>query len=306
MNNYKDISGLVSEITSFSTHDGPGIRTTVFMMGCPLRCKWCSNPETFEKSQKIYYFPKKCKSSGKCQTVCPQKAIGPSELMYDRIDRDKCDLCMKCVDACLHNAYEICGALYTVEEIFRIVNKDKIFYRDSGGITISGGEPLLQAEFVLALFMLCKENGISTVLDTSGYGNTGDLINILKYTDLVLYDIKTMDDKKHQKWTGVSNKLILENAIITSKKVETRISLPLIPDINNDKENIHELAKFAVSSGVNWIDVNLIHFLGESKYKHLGLKPPYDKFKTVDKADLDSILDIFHQYGLDTTINRVM
>lgn len=306
MDNYNKSVGIISEITNFSTHDGPGIRTTVFMMGCPLRCKWCSNPETFKMEQSLYYFPKKCKGTGKCQIVCPQGAIGKVDDFYNRIDRDKCNLCMKCVDSCLYDAYQICGTRYTVEDVFNIVKRDKVFYRESGGVTVSGGEPLQQSKFVKSLFKLCKEDGISTVLDTSGYGNTEELMDILSYTDLVLYDIKAMDDRIHQELTGVSNKLILENAIITSKSVNTRISFPLVPKFNDDKTNIHKLAEFAISNKIEWIDINTIHFLAEGKYRHLGLEPPYYEFELVDESNLKSIIDVFHKYGLKTTINRVM
>lgn len=300
------MTGLVSEITNFSTRDGPGIRTTVFLKGCPLRCKWCSNPETMKPYPQLYYIPSKCKGCGKCVPVCPHGAISENYTRYTRVDRHKCDLCTKCIDTCLHKAFKKSGETYTVEKLMGLLERDRPFFGAEGGLTISGGEPLLQGEFVKELFRQCKAHGISTVLDTSGFGDTELLRNILADTDLVLLDIKHMDPAAHLKWTGRSNELILKNAAVIAQTVETRISFPLIADVNDSPENIHETARFAVEHGIEWIDVNPFHELGKGKYHYLGKYSPYGRFRQLEKETIQSAITIFKQYGLHTTIGRMM
>lgn len=297
---------MVSEITSFSTHDGPGIRTSVFLKGCPLRCRWCSNPETWNPVFQLYFMERKCTGCGKCEKVCPVQAIGPASQGKDRIKRDLCTLCKSCLNTCLLGAYRISGTLYEAKDLFRKIQRDKPFFGDNGGLTISGGEPLSQPEFVRELFSLCKEDGISTVLDTSGYGKWEDLENILPLTDLVLLDIKAMDNEVHQKWTGVSNQLILENAVRIAAKVPVRISLPLIPGVNDDKENLLKTAEFACKNGVEWMDINPFHALGAAKYESLGLESPYTQFRSMEKEEVEQAAELFRGNGLKVSVGRMM
>lgn len=300
------MQGMVSEITSFSTHDGPGIRTSVFLKGCPLRCRWCSNPETWNPVFQLYFMERKCTGCGKCEKVCPVQAIGPASQGKDRIKRDLCTLCKSCLNTCLLGAYRISGTLYEAKDLFRKIQRDKPFFGDNGGLTISGGEPLSQPEFVRELFSMCKEDGISTVLDTSGYGKWEDLENILPLTDLVLLDIKAMDNAVHQKWTGVSNQLILENAVRIAAKVPVRISLPLIPGVNDDKENLLKTAEFACKNGVEWMDINPFHALGAAKYESLGLESPYTQFRSMEKEEVEQAAELFRGYGLKVSVGRMM
>jgi len=300
------MTGLVSEITTFSTRDGPGIRTTVFLKGCPLRCKWCSNPETFKPYAQLYYISSKCKGCGKCEAVCPQGAISEHYTRYNRVDRSKCDLCMKCVNTCLNKAFKKSGETYTVERLMGLVERDRPFFGATGGLTVSGGEPLLQGEFVKALFRQCKARGISTVLDTSGYGDNELLQELLEDTDLALLDIKHMDPESHLKWTGRSNALILKNATLIARTVKTRISIPLIAGVNDSPENIHATARFAVEHGIEWIDVNPFHKLGAGKYHYLGMRSPYNRFLPLEKETIQSTITILQQYGLQTTLGRMM
>lgn len=300
------MQGMVSEITSFSTHDGPGIRTSVFLKGCPLRCRWCSNPETWNPVFQLYFMERKCTGCKKCEKVCPVQAIGPASQGKDRIKRDLCTLCKSCLNTCLPGAYRISGTLYEAKDLFRKIRRDKPFFGDDGGLTISGGEPLCQPEFVRELFSLCKEDGISTVLDTSGYGKWEDLENILPLTDLVLLDIKAMDNAVHQKWTGVSNQLILENAVRIAAKVPVRISLPLIPGVNDDKENLLKTAEFACKNGVEWMDINPFHALGAAKYESLGLESPYTQFRPMEKEEVEQAAELFRGYGLKVSVGRMM
>lgn len=300
------MTGLVSEITNFSTRDGPGIRTTVFLKGCPLRCKWCSNPETYKPHKQLYYIPSKCKGCGNCEAACPQNAISNRNSSYTRVDRHKCDLCMKCVDTCLYKAFKISGQTYTVERLLGLLERDRPFFGATGGLTVSGGEPLLQGEFVRELFHECKLHGISTVLDTCGYGDSALLEEILTDTDMVLLDIKHMDPAAHMKWTGRSNELILKNAALIVRTVKTRISLPLIADVNDSPENIHQTARFAVELGIEWVDINPFHKLGAGKYHYLGMRSPYGRFRPLEKETIESTITILQQYGLHTTLGRMM
>lgn len=300
------LTGLVSEITSFSTMDGPGIRTTVFLKGCPLRCKWCSNPETWEKRKALYYIPKKCKGCGKCEQVCPNRAISSRYTYPTRIDRKKCNLCFKCVETCPNRAFKISGREYTVREMLAFLEKEKIFYSKEGGLTFSGGEPLMQDQFVYEVFKACRDNKISTVLDTSGFGNTDSLKKILEYTDLVLLDIKLMNDNLHKKWTGISNKLILKNAAVIASTVPVRISLPLIQGVNDTKENLYATAEFALANGISHIDVMPLHTLGAGKYRYLGMYSPYAFFSKLNKNDLNYSIELLRRFGLEVSLGRMM
>lgn len=300
------MKGLVSEITSFSTHDGPGIRTTVFLKGCPLRCKWCSNPETFTREKRLFYIANKCQGCGRCEAVCPVGAIGKKEKGFRRIDRKTCDLCLKCLEVCMAKAFQVSGREYTAEELFERLLREKPFYGKNGGLTMSGGEALSQWEFTAEVFSLCKAEGISNVLDTTGYGSDEALERILPLTDLCLLDIKHMNSELHRHWTGVSNERILANARRIAKQVETRISLPLVAGVNNTPQNLHETAEFAVSCHIQWIDLNPLHMLGASKYHFLGKNSPYGKFRKLEKSEVEEACRILKSHGLSVSIGRMM
>jgi len=296
--------GIITEIKRFATHDGPGIRTSIFLKGCPLRCDWCSNPETIDTAPQLYFIASRCKECGACLKVCPEQAIATE--VSNRILRDRCTLCMTCVEACLHGALSPVGEEITTERLMAEIEKDLPFYGDDGGLTLTGGEPLHQPEFCIALLKGCRERGISTVLDTCGFAPTEVVEEAMKYTDLVLLDIKHIDPDKHKAGTGADNNLILRNAVLMVKMTKVRISLPLIPDFNDSEEKISATAKFALSLGVEYIDVNPLHALGVGKYRSLGLKPPFDRYKLPTKADVARAVAIIEDLGLKATVGRMM
>jgi pyruvate formate lyase activating enzyme len=299
------VKGLITAIKTFATHDGPGIRTTIFLKGCPLRCIWCSSPETWEKKFQVFFKTEKCVECGECVKTCPRGAITMDK--DHKILRDLCDLCMKCVKACGYGALETVGREVSAGEIVEETAKDYPFYkRSGGGVTLSGGEPLYQPEFSLAISQLCREREISVVLDTSGFGRPNDVKKILRYVDMVLLDIKHMNPAKHRELTGFSNELIIRNAKLMAEKCEVRISLPLIPSLNNDLENLMKTAEFAKAIGVEVIDIVPFHRFGSHKYRFLGLKSPLSMFKIPSEAEIRETIEFLESYGLKVTKGRMV
>lgn len=304
-----DMRGVITELKRFATHDGPGIRTTVFLKGCPLRCVWCSNPETFEMRPQLYFKPQMCNGCARCLDACPKRALS-IEGGKLRVDRFSCDLCggaMQCVDRCYYGALERVGRVIEAKDVVDAVWRDHQFYATSGGgVTLSGGEPLHQPEFAEEILKLSKELGIHTALDTSAYAKPDIVERILEYVDLVLLSIKHMDPVKHKEYTGVSNEVILTNAKNMARKRLVRISLPLIPDHNDSEDNLRRTAEFAKSIGVNHIDIEPLHKLGEHKYHFLGLKSPYTNLRSPTNEEVLAARRLLEEYGLETTIGRMM
>jgi pyruvate formate lyase activating enzyme len=275
MDQTENIKGYVFNIQHYSIHDGPGIRTTVFTKGCPLRCVWCQNPESQPKTPQLFFNREKCTGCGACVAACPERAI---EIVdgRSRTDRLLCKGLGKCAAACPNEARDIMGREMSAAEVFKDVNADAVFYRRSGGgVTISGGEPLVQPEFTLAILKLCKEAGLPTALDTSGHAGWDVFKEILPYIDLVLYDIKHLDPEAHRKLTGVSNELILANAgriIREFPGVAFLARVPVVPGYNDDRENVLRTAGFINKLGKP-VKVHLLpyHRLGETKYERLEI-----------------------------------
>jgi len=269
--------GMVLNIQRFSIHDGPGIRTLVFMKGCPLRCPWCSNPESQKGTVELSYIRTRCVACGKCAGACPCGAIRISEDGAPSTDREACESCGSCVEVCSYEAREIAGELFDINRLLKEVEKDREFYANSGGgVTVGGGEPAQQHDFVREFLKRCTERWLHTALETCGHAPWEHLEGILKYVDFLFYDVKHMDPGVHKRMTGVSNELILNNlGKIASKRSgpEVVVRIPVIPGLNDSKENVTATAKYmAESGGVKGIELLPYHRLGMSKYEQFGME----------------------------------
>jgi pyruvate formate lyase activating enzyme len=263
-------SGQIFNIQRYSIHDGPGIRTTVFLKGCPLRCFWCQNPESQSSRIQVLYNRAKCTLCGRCAEVCPSGATRLSD-GHITIDRDRCTGCGECVGVCLNEARRIAGSHATVQEIMDEVMRDVKFYENSGGgVTLSGGEPLAQPDFALEILKNCKTYGLHTTIDTCGVADWATIETLLGYVDLFLFDIKVIDPEIHQRGTGRRNEQILENAIGISGRTPMRVRVPLIPGFNDSEEAILQIARFAKNElGSPPIDLLPYNKFGEVKYELL-------------------------------------
>jgi pyruvate formate lyase activating enzyme len=262
-------NGIVFNIQRYSLHDGPGIRTVVFLKGCPLRCQWCCNPESFVLIPQISFSGSKCIQCERCFEICPV-AITPDQ----RIQLGgnvECIFCGACIEECPTGALEIIGREMTVDEVLLETEMDRLFYESSGGgVTLSGGEVLFQWQFAAELLAALKSRHIHTVIETSGFGKWEHMRRILDYTDLLLFDIKHMDTIKHREVTGVYNERILTNAMEAAKNgINMIFRVPLIPKINDDQENIQKIAEFSNRIGVKEIHLLPYHKLGITKYEKL-------------------------------------
>jgi pyruvate formate lyase activating enzyme len=295
------LTGKVYDIQGFSIQDGPGIRTTVFLKGCPLRCPWCHSPESQLFQPQLSWIAMRCvgiEKCGSCLDVCEKRGISPGEtvrhavtqedIRHVLIDRKLCDSCGSCAAVCHPKALTICGVDYTVDELVKRVSKDIPFYENSGGgVTVSGGEPLCQPEFTLQFLIRLKERGIHTALDTTGYARYEIFERVLPYTDLFLYDLKHMNGDAHEAVTGVRNDLILENARRLARDGgKMQIRIPLIPRFNDSPEVIEAAGEFCKSlkDAVTVIQLLPYHNLGVVKYQRIGgaekvleAEPPTDE-----------------------------
>ena len=266
------MKGRIFEIKRFAVHDGDGIRTTVFFKGCPLKCVWCHNPEGISGQAQLAYFSHKCIHCGECATVCSTGAH-TMEGGAHHFDRDRCTACGRCADVCLGDALTFYGKEYAVEELLPILLKDKEFYQNSGGgVTLSGGECLLQADFCAALLKALKENGVHTAVDTCGMVARGAIDKVLPYTDVFLYDVKALDAVTHARWTGQENGQILDNLLyLDEQNAAVEIRIPYVPDFN-DKEMESIGAFLGKLRCVEKVRVLPYHNLAGSKYASLGIK----------------------------------
>ena len=295
--------GIIFNIQRFSIHDGPGIRTSVFFKGCPLRCDWCSNPESQDPLPQLMTRDFLCAACGKCAEACLEKAISLPPGGGRQIRWEECNRCFRCVDACLYGSLAAIGQIAGVDEILGEVEKDRPFYENSGGgVTLSGGEPLSQPDFVLQLLRRMKERDIHTTLDTCGFAPEEAVAAVLPYTDLVLFDIKQLNDEKHMDSTGVSNRLILSNARLVCSRAKTWFRVPLIEGFNDSPEEIKTLADMAKEMRVEKISFLPYHEGGVTKRLQIGREPSPLPTRSPSDEHLQKLRKIVEERGLAVSV----
>jgi len=296
------MEGLVFDIQRFSIHDGPGIRTIVFLKGCPLSCRWCSNPESQSLKPVIMYQEMNCIHCGKCIAACKKGAISINN--KDFINRDICTACGECVNVCPASALTLKGKKMTVEQVIKELKKDAINYRRSGGgITLSGREPLVQSDFSRELLKACKAQGWHTAIETTGFANIETIEKVFPYIDLALMDIKHINSDIHKEYTGVSNEIILENVARISKITKMVVRVPVIPDFNSSEESIFEICKFVKTlNNVETIHLLPYHTYGENKYKLLGKDYLIKELRNLSGDEIESLKRIVENQGFKCTI----
>jgi len=294
---------LVFNIQRFSIHDGPGIRTTVFFKGCPLRCDWCSNPESMESFPQLMVRDMKCTACGKCVGVCPKGAISRTADGARQIHWNQCDHCFRCVDACLSGALAAMGRFMGLEELIGEVGKDRLFYKNSGGgVTLSGGEPLAQYPFVVQFLRELKERSFHTALDTSGWAPESVWEEVLSYSDLVLLDIKQLNEEKHRAHTGVPNRQILANARLAASKTRTWFRLPLIQGFNDDPEDLRALADMAKEVGAEKVSFLPYHEGGVTKRLQIGREPSPLAARPPSEDHIQKLKEIVEEQGVAVSV----
>ncbi|WP_422443541.1 glycyl-radical enzyme activating protein [Thermoanaerobacterium sp. DL9XJH110] len=297
--------GFIFDIKRYAIHDGPGIRTTVFLKGCPLRCWWCHNPEGISGANELMFFEYKCMRCETCNRVCEIGAI-TFESNIQHIDRQICSYCGNCAGACPTGALLLVGRGITVDELMKEIEKDILFYDNSGGgVTFSGGEPLFQHQFLREALKECKKRDLHTVLDTSGYAPKDVFSSVLDYVDVFLYDLKLADEEEHKKYTGVSNNLIKDNLrmlVDAGRGKDVILRFPVIPGITDTEKNIDGLVEFVSSlKGINEIDLLPFHDVSE-KYNRLGKEYKMSIRQAPPREKLKYIKERFEEIGLYTKI----
>lgn len=295
----------IFDIKRYAINDGPGIRIVIFLKGCNLNCAWCHNPESISSETERMYAPTKCIQCGTCVMACPEKAL---TLTQEGIvtDTERCNMTGRCAEVCPTKAIEISGKHMSVAEIMNEIEKERVFFDQSGGgVTFSGGEPLLQSKFLIELLDECGKRRIHRAVDTAGLANTEIILEVSKRTDLFLYDLKLMDSEKHQKWIGVPNEKILENLkVLAETGAKIIIRIPLIGGVNDDAENMEATARFVSQLSGEKKEVNLLpyHKIAQTKYQKLGRPDEFQPLEEPTKEAQTRAVSIFKQLGLEASI----
>lgn len=293
------VSANVFEIKRFAVHDGPGVRTTLFLKGCSLRCRWCHNPESVSSEPQLAYFAHKCLNCGECLDACPGKAHALTDGRH-HFDRSKCAACGACGKVCLGGALRLFGRTLTVEEAVELTLEDRAFYETGGGVTLSGGEPLRQAEFCHELLSALKREHVHTAVDTCGFVNWGAFEKVLPVTDMFLFDIKHGDSAEHQKLTGQGNEVVLENLKRLSEcgaRIEAR--MPLVPGCNDFDENIHGTGALLGKLNVEKVKVLPYHSMARGKYAALGMEDTMPRVDPPTDEALRHVVEILRGHGVN-------
>ncbi len=297
-------TGLIFDIKRYATHDGPGIRTTVFFKGCPLACRWCHNPESIGVAAEGLYRGDRCIGCGACVEACPKKALRLTSKGLI-IDENRCTSCGMCEAACPAEAREIIGCRKTVDELISSISRDIPFFdQTGGGVTFSGGEPLLQAEFLSALLAACGRLDIHRTVDTTGWADPKVLLAVSEETDLFLYDLKLMDAERHRRFTGFPNHRILNNLkLLADKKAAVRVRMPLIPGVNDDAQNLEAAGRFVAGlPGIRDIDLLPFHNGLENKYAVLGRRNRAAGIRPPSQEAVAAVAKKLSAFGLNVHI----
>lgn len=303
----------IFNIQKYNMYDGPGVRTLIFFQGCPLRCQWCANPEGMERRPRILFREASCVNCGACVAACPQgihrlNGNGKHEVVRDL--EHQCTGCSACVEHCLQNALSVIGEKKTISQLMDVILEDQAFYSVSGGgVTLGGGEVLMQPEAAANLLWACKQEGIHTAIETCGYATTENLLKVAEFVDLFLFDIKHFDSKRHAQLTGVHNELILKNLeLLLQKRYHVKIRMPLLKGVNDSKEEIEQIAQFLVpyKTAKNFAGIDLLpyHKLGVNKYQQLGKEYRIKGDPSLHDSDLEKIEQWLSEYDLPVTVVR--